>query len=295
MIAFLSGTIIYRDNEKSSLIIDTGGVGYEVFIPSDERGFLAFAEGKYTGLFIYTYIREDRIVLYGFSTSLQRDIFSLLLDVKDVGPRLAVTVLSGIDAKNFLGIITTQDVSALSKIKGIGQAKSERIVMELKNKILKKPSLMNDINGQDLLKYCSSSQKSTFISTPTPNKPFMPSGALGISASLGDAGSSEILDSSGALHASDYGSNASAPSYEPSDTEIIFESSFALEALGYSRSESFSIAGKVYKALKNPNSNSDKNSDKNTDKKGASAVISTEYLTKQCLKYIYELKEPKNK
>ena len=148
MIAYLKGRVIYRDNEKSSIILEVNGVGYEVFMAerTETSGSLS--------LFIYTYIREDRIALYGFHTSLQREIFSLLLEVKDVGPKLAVTILSGIDAKNFLNILTTQDISSLSQIKGIGKAKAERIIMELKNKILKKPALTYDnIKAEDIGNY----------------------------------------------------------------------------------------------------------------------------------------------
>ena len=96
MIAFLRGTLIYRDIEKSLIILETGGVGYEVYMPMPnfEKNSAYVSEGMVLSLFIHTYVREDRITLYGFNTKLQREIFSLLLDVKDVGPKLAVTILS---------------------------------------------------------------------------------------------------------------------------------------------------------------------------------------------------------
>lgn len=269
MIAYLKGKVIYRDNEKSSIILETNGVGYEVFIPAAGSLNLNRSSGgtsreqrsrverlKIFGnlsLFIYTYVREDRITLYGFYTSLQREIFSLLLEVKDVGPKLAVTILSGIDANNFLNILTTQDISALSQIKGIGKAKAERIVMELKNKILRKPALINDIKAEDICNYNYNKD----IEDITENK-------TGESVE-GHSNSDADIDNN--LNFTD--SNNILPS------DIILESSCALEALGYSRLESFNLASKVYKSIKDE----------------GVALITTEGLTKECLRHIYLLKE----
>ena len=255
MIAYLKGRVIYRDNEKSSIILEVNGVGYEVFMAerTETSGSLS--------LFIYTYIREDRIALYGFHTSLQREIFSLLLEVKDVGPKLAVTILSGIDAKNFLNILTTQDISSLSQIKGIGKAKAERIIMELKNKILKKPALTYDnIKAEDIGNYnykdigeskragagLDNNLNSVDVPTPhvIPKEAVIQRGAM--DNNLNFAGASGI----------------------------ILESSCALEALGYSKLESFNLASKVYTNIKG----------------GGITNIDTEILTKECLRYIYSLK-----
>lgn len=242
MIAYLKGRVIYRDNEKSSIILETNGVGYEVFLPAAGQlkifGILS--------LFIYTYIREDRITLYGFRTSLQREVFNLLLEVKNVGPKLAVTVLSGIDANNFVNILTMQDISALSQIKGIGKTKAERIIMELKNKIFKKTSLINDINAEDICNYNNGGIDEDKISSEIqPCADEVPIAACDEPENSGN---------------------------RPSD--IIFDSSGVLEALGYSRLESFNLVSKVYKKAKDA---------------GAQG-ITVEDLTKECLKYIYSLK-----
>lgn len=255
MIAYLKGRVIYRDNEKASIILEVNGVGYEVFMAerTETSGILS--------LFIYTYIREDRITLYGFHTSLQREIFSLLLEVKDVGPKLAVTVLSGIDANNFLNILTTQDISALSQIKGIGKAKAERIIMELKNKILKKPALISDIKAEDICNYnykdigeskhggVGLDNNLNSVDAPTPHVP--PATAIIQRGAMDN--NLHFTDASG----------------------IILESSCALEALGYSKLESFNLASKVYT---------------NIIKGGGITNIDTEILTKECLRYIYSLK-----
>ncbi len=266
MIAYLKGRVIYRDNEKSSIILEANGVGYEVFIPTGgplnqsfepKVGANGAEQSKIFGslsLFIYTYVREDRITLYGFHTSLQREIFNLLLEVKDVGPKLAVTILSGIDANNFLNILTTQDISSLSQIKGIGKAKAERIVMELKNKILRKPALINDVKAEDICVHNNSKD----IEDTSENK---------TEESVAERSNSDVSDIDDNLDIVNPNNNI-----QPSD--IILESSCALEALGYSRLESFNLASKVYKSIKD---------------EGAT-LITTEGLTKECLRYIYLLK-----
>ena len=247
MIAYLKGRVIYRDNEKSSIILEANGVGYEVFIPA------AGPLNQNSSFFIYTYVREDRITLYGFYTSLQREIFSLLLEVKDVGPKLAVTVLSGIDPNNFLNILTTQDISALSQIKGIGKAKAERIIMELKNKILKKPALIDDnIKAEDIgeSKRGGAGLDNNLNSVDAPTPHVIPKEAVIQRGAMDN--NLNFADASG----------------------IILESSCALEALGYSKLESFNLASKIYKNIKD----------------GGITNIDTEILTKECLKYIYSLK-----
>ena len=247
MIAYLKGRVIYRDNEKSSIILEANGVGYEVFIPA------AGPLNQNSSFFIYTYVREDRITLYGFHTSLQREIFSLLLEVKDVGPKLAVTVLSGIDPNNFLNILTTQDISALSQIKGIGKAKAERIIMELKNKILKKPALIDDnIKAEDI----GESRR----------------GGAGLDNNLNsvDAPTPHVIPKEAVIQRGAMDNNLNFADV----SGIILESSCALEALGYSKLESFNLASKVYTNIKG----------------GGITDIDTEILTKECLKYIYSLK-----
>ncbi len=284
MIAYLEGRIIYGDAEKSSIILKTNGVGYEVFIPAGGSSNLSRSSGSLS-LFIYTYVREDRITLYGFHTSLQREIFSLLLEVKDVGPKLAVTILSGIDAGNFLNILTTQDISALSQIKGIGKAKAERIVMELKNKILRKPALMNNVKAEALCDYNDNGIEDAFGSktgsgggTRGVSSPF-PYGSAGAGAdnNLNSANSvSEIGEKGGMRTAFKGGSTDNygnrADNAQPSD--VILESSCVLEALGYSRLESLNLASKVYKSIKDE----------------GIIEITTESLTKGCLRYMYSLK-----
>ena len=250
MIAYLERRVIYRDEGKSSVIVENNGVGYEVVIPEGGRGFLTICEGETIALFIHTHVREDNISLYGFRSSLQREIFNLLLEVKDIGPRLAVTILSAIDEKNFVGIIASQDLSSLSQVKGIGKAKAERIIMELKNKIIKKAAIFN-----------------------TGGAPAVPvkKGESGPERGGVPARLNSTPRQNRQKHVTAPDNGTAVPGY----SDIILESCSALESLGYSRVESLNVAGKVYRNIK---------------KDGASSGISASELTKECLKYIYSQK-----
>jgi Holliday junction resolvasome RuvABC DNA-binding subunit len=175
MIAFLRGNIIYSDIEKSLVILDVKGVGYEIFLPVNQMYFSQFflqqnnynyddyafhddchndnnmgAINRCTSFFIYTYVREDRIVLYGFPNFTQRELFSILLDTKDIGPKLAVTILSNINADDFINLILTKNIAGLSSIKGIGTLTAERIVSGLKNKIVKRFNSFKDVEAANI-------------------------------------------------------------------------------------------------------------------------------------------------
>ncbi len=273
MIAYLHGNVIYRDPERSLIILEVNGVGYEVYVPMLNFNGASFyganeSGGKRLSLFIYTYVREDRITLYGFNGTLERDVFSLLLDVKDVGPKLAVTILSNINASSLINILTTQDISALCSIKGIGQSKAERIIMELKNKILKKASLYNDINANEL-----------HMNAPE-NANYAPAAAISENESRSKTGSKigSETEKSGDENKNggdktSKGKTAESKEKQPSD--IIMESALALEALGYSRIDSFNTAGKVF----------------GISKEEGKIPADTEDLMRECLKYIYSQKK----
>jgi Holliday junction DNA helicase RuvA len=173
MIAFLRGNIIYSDIEKSLVILDVQGVGYEIFLPVNQMYFSQFfvqqnhngslnnnsdysnnsGFNQYASFFIYTYVREDRIVLYGFPNFTQRELFSILLDTKDIGPKLAVTILSNINADDFINLVLTKNIAGLSSIKGIGTLTAERIVSGLKNKIVKRFNSLKDVEAASIGEY----------------------------------------------------------------------------------------------------------------------------------------------
>lgn len=132
MIGFLEGSI--RSLEPERVVVVAGGVGYDVKIPVTTYYRL---EGKQTAaLEIYTHVREDAIALYGFSTAVEKDAFEKLISVNGIGPRLAQVILSGIEVGELADAIVRGDSRRLSAIPGLGKKTSERICLELRDKLL---------------------------------------------------------------------------------------------------------------------------------------------------------------
>jgi len=132
MIANISGRLIYKTTE--SVVIDVGGVGYEIFIPLST--FYTLPDiNEPARLKIYTHVREDAIQLYGFLTQEERDVFGLLISVSGVGPKLARNILSGIAVGDLVAAIGSSDNKKLSSIPGIGGKSAERLILELKDKV----------------------------------------------------------------------------------------------------------------------------------------------------------------
>ena len=132
MIAFLSGKLIEKG--ANTVIIDVGGVGYEVAIPLST--FYQLGEtGSDVQLRIYTHVREDAIQLYGFSTTRDRELFLKLIAVQGVGARSAITMLSGMNADEIITAIRANNLAKLTAIPGVGKKTAERLVVELRDKI----------------------------------------------------------------------------------------------------------------------------------------------------------------
>ena len=132
MIAHLSGTLILK--QPNSVILDVGGVGYEVNIPVSTFYDLD-AEGATVKLRIYTHVREDTLQLYGFKTSRERELFMRLISVSGIGPKLGITLLSGMSADEMIASIRTNNLARLTLIPGVGRKTAERLVMELRDKV----------------------------------------------------------------------------------------------------------------------------------------------------------------
>lgn len=136
MIAHLRGTIL--EKAPSRLVIDVQGVGYDVFVPLST--FYGLGEdGSEVALRIHTHVREDALSLYGFATRLEQELFERLTGVSGIGPKLALAVLSGIEPVELIRAIERGDVSRLTSIPGVGRKTSERIVLELKDRLPKTP------------------------------------------------------------------------------------------------------------------------------------------------------------
>ncbi len=132
MIALLTGRVAHKTPD--TLILDVGGVGYRVQIPFSTY-FELPDEGGTTTLHIHTHVKEDSIHLYGFRSAVEKRVFQLLLSVSGIGPKLARDILSNCQVEHLITALTRGDLARLSSIPGIGKKTSERLVLELKDKI----------------------------------------------------------------------------------------------------------------------------------------------------------------
>lgn len=132
MIAHLRGQILSKS--PNAVIIDCGGVGYELAISVATFTELG-SEGSTVSLHAHTHVREDALALYGFAQLAEKRLFEKLLTISGIGPKLAITVLSGISAERLVSAIRAGDHGTLTKIPGIGKKTAERVVLELKDKL----------------------------------------------------------------------------------------------------------------------------------------------------------------
>jgi holliday junction DNA helicase RuvA len=132
MIARLRGTLI--EKHPNQAIVEAGGVGYEVMIAVPTYTRLPDA-GAEVSLRIYTHVREDALLLYGFLGADEKALFEKLISVSGIGPKLAITVLSGLAAPDLIAAIRRGEIERLVRIPGVGKKTAERIVLELKDKM----------------------------------------------------------------------------------------------------------------------------------------------------------------
>ncbi|HNY49704.1 MAG TPA: Holliday junction branch migration protein RuvA [Smithella sp.] len=138
MIALISGKIIYKS--IAHVIVDVQGVGYRVFIPLTT--FYELPEpGHSITLHVHTNVKQDAINLFGFYTDQERDLFQLMISVSGIGPKIAMNILSGISAHDLMNAISGGHVGKLVNIPGVGKKMAERLILELKEKIIKKMML----------------------------------------------------------------------------------------------------------------------------------------------------------
>ncbi len=131
MIAYLKGKLFLKTPDH--IIIDTGGIGYEVYVSLNTFYSLP-SVGSDVSLHIYTYVREDTLQLYGFHTGEEKSAFLDLIGIGGVGPRVAMQILSGISPSELRQVVADYDVKRLKRIPGIGKKTAERILLELKHK-----------------------------------------------------------------------------------------------------------------------------------------------------------------
>jgi Holliday junction DNA helicase RuvA len=132
MIAHLRGTLL--EKHPNQVIVDVQGVGYDVTIPISTYSALPDT-GAAVSLRIHTHVREDVIALFGFSTAQERSLFERLISVSGIGPKLAITVLSGLAVADLVQSIRAAQVERLVRIPGVGKKTAERLVVELRDKL----------------------------------------------------------------------------------------------------------------------------------------------------------------
>jgi Holliday junction DNA helicase RuvA len=143
VIAFLRGQIL--EKHPNRLTVDVHGVGYDVFVPLSTFYGLGGA-GSDVALRIHTHVREDALMLYGFSSVLELDLFERLISISGIGPKLALAVLSGIEPSELIRALERADLSRLTAIPGVGKKTAERMVVELKDRL---PRVKPDVAAVD--------------------------------------------------------------------------------------------------------------------------------------------------
>jgi holliday junction DNA helicase RuvA len=132
VIAHLRGHIL--EKHPNRIVVDVNGVGYDVFVPLST--FYGLGEiGAEVALRVHTHVREEAIALYGFATLVEQELFERLIGVSGIGPKVALAVLSGIEPHDLIRAIERGDVARLTAIPGVGKKTSERIVLELKDRL----------------------------------------------------------------------------------------------------------------------------------------------------------------
>jgi holliday junction DNA helicase RuvA len=132
MIGHLRGQLLVK--KPNSVILDVNGVGYEVHIPLTSFYELP-SEGSEVALKIHTHVREDALTLFGFHTQRERDFFLKLISISGIGPKLAISILSGAQVEELAQAIADGNLGRLTSVPGVGRKTAERLVLELKNQI----------------------------------------------------------------------------------------------------------------------------------------------------------------
>jgi holliday junction DNA helicase RuvA len=132
VIAHLSGELLEKNVQR--LVIEVGGVGYEVLVPLSTL-YAVGEPGQRVALRIHTRVTEEAIQLFGFQTSLEQQLFERLISVSGIGPKIALSALSGIEPAELVRAVRQGDVARLTRIPGIGRKTAERVVLELKDRL----------------------------------------------------------------------------------------------------------------------------------------------------------------
>ena len=138
MIGRLSGRIV-EDSAEGVVVIDVGGVGYEVTVPLGALGRASREADDVVTLYVHTHVREDTFALYGFPTRDDRAAFRSLIGVSSIGPKIAMSILGALPAGELAAAITRGEASRLVAVPGVGKKTAERLILELKGKLTAAP------------------------------------------------------------------------------------------------------------------------------------------------------------
>jgi Holliday junction DNA helicase RuvA len=134
MIGRLTGRVVAQEAD-GGVVLDVGGVGYELAVPLGTLGRAAPDDSGRVTLWVHTHVREDALSLFGFANEGERAAFRVLLGVSNVGPKIAVAVLGALPATELAAAIARKDLSALTSVSGVGKRIAERLLLELRDKL----------------------------------------------------------------------------------------------------------------------------------------------------------------
>jgi len=132
LISYIKG--ILAEKTPARLVVETSGLGYEILIPLSSYDIFG-EEGSEVLVYTHFHVREDSHQLFGFATQRERRLFEMLISVSGIGPRSALTILSGVSVDDFCGAITREEVSFLTAISGVGRKTAQRLIVELKGRV----------------------------------------------------------------------------------------------------------------------------------------------------------------
>ncbi|MDR1292535.1 MAG: Holliday junction branch migration protein RuvA [Clostridiales Family XIII bacterium] len=144
MISYIHGKLAYK--LESSIVVDTGGVGYEIYIPDNSPVFLS-NEGEDVRIFTVMIVKEDDMSLYGFPDRESVNLFRLLMTVSGVGAKAAMAILSALPAPEVVRAITFGDATLLTRAQGVGKKSAERIILDLADKVGKAPGVAQSVSA----------------------------------------------------------------------------------------------------------------------------------------------------
>jgi Holliday junction DNA helicase RuvA len=141
MIGRLTGKVVAQEPE-GAIVVDVGGVGYEVYVPLGAAGRAVVDEDGRSTFYVHTHVREEALTLFGFATETDRGAFRILIGVSNVGPKTALAVLSALPADDLANVIAAKDLAKLTGIPGIGKKTAERLVLELRDRLARTPAVV---------------------------------------------------------------------------------------------------------------------------------------------------------